>query len=146
MLIALNIAKQAHDAVIAWPSGKTMALKVANSLEGYQQLLDCAGQDPKDLCVAFEPTAYFHRNIAYWLQVHGVRCFLISSLACARAREMLHQIADNRSAGRRLHHFLRELGAGRRLDPTERCAVGVIHVNTIEEQHVEMDISDSARC
>jgi transposase len=94
VLIAIDIAKQNHDVVIAWPCGKTKAQKIANSLAGYEQLLDSAGTDPKTLCVAFEPTADYHRNIAYWLQAHGVRCFLVSSLACARAREMLFKTWD----------------------------------------------------
>jgi transposase len=94
VLIAIDIAKQSHDAMIAWPSGRTQAVKIANSLAGYGRLIRCADTDPHSLCVAFEPTADYHRNIAYWLQAHGVRCFLVSSLACARAREMLFKTWD----------------------------------------------------
>ena len=55
VLIAIDIAKQSHDAVIAWPSGRTQAVKIANSLAGYERLIRCADTAPHSLCVAFEP-------------------------------------------------------------------------------------------
>ena len=88
VLVAIDIAKRAHDAVIQWPSGKTRAIRFPNTLEGYQYLLAAAGSDAT-VHAAFEPTADYHRNIAFWLHEQGVVCFLASSLACARAREML---------------------------------------------------------
>lgn len=94
VLVAIDIAKQAHDALIRWPSGKTKAIKIANSLDGYRHLLDLAGGSGEAIHVAFEPTADYHRNIAYWLQAQGAGCFLVSSLACARAREMLFKTWD----------------------------------------------------
>ncbi|CAM5566885.1 IS110 family transposase [Eoetvoesiella caeni] len=39
-LVALDIAKNKHDALILLPSGKRLSMTVANSLEGYQLLLD----------------------------------------------------------------------------------------------------------
>ena len=44
--------------------------------------------------VAFEPTADYHRNLAYWLQNAGATCFLVSSLMSARARELLFKTWD----------------------------------------------------
>jgi transposase len=93
-MIAIDIAKQSHDALIAWPSGKKKALKITNSLVGYQRLLEVTGESPALINVGFEPTADYHRNIAYWLQSQGAHCFLVSSLACARAREMLYKTWD----------------------------------------------------
>ena len=93
-MIAIDVAKQSHDALISWPSGKTKAVKITNSLAGYQYLLEVAGKSPASISVGFEPTADYHRNIAYWLQVQGVHCHLVSSLACARAREMLFKTWD----------------------------------------------------
>ncbi len=93
-VIAIDIAKQSHDALISWPSGKTRAVKITNSLAGYQRLIDVAGVSPESISVGFEPTADYHRNIAYWLQAQGVCCYLVSSLACARAREMLFKTWD----------------------------------------------------
>ena len=89
VLVALDIAKQTHDALIALPNGKTLSMRVPNTLEGYQCLLDRARKAGHSIQVAFEPTADYHRNIAYWLQTNGCECFLVSSLSCARAREML---------------------------------------------------------
>lgn len=94
VLVAIDIAKQAHDALIRWPSGQMKAIKFTNSLDGYQRLLDLAQSSGENVCVAFEPTADYHRNVAYWLQSQRVRCFLVSSLACARAREMLFKTWD----------------------------------------------------
>lgn len=94
VLVAIDIAKRVHDAVIYGPNGKTVALKVANSLDGYRRLLELAQRGGGPIQAAFEPTADYHRNIAYWLQSHGVQCLLVSSLACARAREMLYQTWD----------------------------------------------------
>lgn len=88
-LIAIDIAKKSHDVLIARPQGKNKALKIPNTLAGYQQIINTSGRQPKHLIVAFEPTADYHRNIAYWLQAQGVQCFLVSSLASARTREML---------------------------------------------------------
>ena len=94
VLIAIDIAKKSHDALVVWPSGKRKRVKVPNSLAGYQQLLDIANVQPESIHVAFEPTADYHRNIAYWLQSQGAHCFLVSSLACARVREMLFKTWD----------------------------------------------------
>ena len=94
VLIAIDIAKQSHDALICWPSGKTKAVKFTNTLTGYQQLLEATCTRDESIYVAFEATADFHRNIAYWLQAHGAQCYLVSSLASARAREMLFKTWD----------------------------------------------------
>jgi len=88
LLITIDIAKKSHDALISWPSGKTKAVKTPNSLAGYRELLDLTNTPPSSINVAFEPTADYHRNIAYWLHMQGVSYYLVSSLACARAREM----------------------------------------------------------
>lgn len=88
-LVALDIAKKSHDAMIAFPSGKTVSMKVPNHLEGYEYFLQQVRQHGDLVHVAFEPTADYHRNIAFWLQTQGCQCFLVSSLSCARAREML---------------------------------------------------------
>ena len=94
VLVALDIAKKSHDAFVLMPNGKRYFTKVANSHLGYQQLLDRAGCDPRQVKVGFEPTADYHRNIAYWLADAGCQCFLVSSLASHRAREMLFQTWD----------------------------------------------------
>jgi len=94
VLIAIDIAKKHHDVLISWPSGKTKAIKITNSLAGYQKIIELADTAPNHIQVAFEPTADYHRNIAYWLQAYGTQCYLVSSLASARAREMLFKSWD----------------------------------------------------
>ena len=94
VFIAIDIAKHAHDTLIRWPSGQSKAVKISNSLAGYQKLLELSGTTPECISVGFEPTADYHRNIAYWLQGKRVDCYLVSSLACARAREMLFKSWD----------------------------------------------------
>lgn len=93
-LIALDIAKKHHDALIQRSSGKTLSVRITNTLEGYERLLSLANVEPSSITVGFEPTADYHRNIAYWLSRQGVSCHLVSSLSCARAREMLYNTWD----------------------------------------------------
>lgn len=92
--VALDIAKKNHDVRIAFPDGKQGSMRIPNTLIGYQALLDKCQPDHHDIRVAFEPTADYHRNIAYWLAQQGCSCFHVSSLSCARAREMLYQSWD----------------------------------------------------
>ena len=94
VLVALDIAKKSHDAVIEFPSGKSITMKFTNSLDGYRLLLERCELDQYEVSVGFEPTADYHRTIAYWLSQNGCKCFLISSLSCARAREMLFNSWD----------------------------------------------------
>lgn len=94
VLVAIDIAKQSHDAVIQFPSGKRIIMKFTNNLAGYQLLLERCQADQYSVHVGFEPTADYHRTIAYWLAEQGCQCFLVSSLSCARAREMLYNTWD----------------------------------------------------
>jgi len=91
VFVAIDIAKNKHDVQIRWPDGKTRVFKIDNTLVGYQTILDRVNEKDsyENVIAAFEPTADYHRNIAYWLNHNGVVCHLASSLACARAREML---------------------------------------------------------
>ncbi len=94
IIVALDIAKKSHDAIILLPTGKRIHMKVANSQAGYALLLERCSPMQNEVQVAFEPTADYHRNIAFWLAEAGCECFLVSSLTCARAREMLFNTWD----------------------------------------------------
>ena len=94
VIVALDIAKKSHDAIILLPTGKRIHMKVANSQAGYALLLERCSPMENEVQVAFEPTADYHRNIAFWLAEAGCECFLVSSLTCARAREMLFNTWD----------------------------------------------------
>jgi hypothetical protein len=39
-LVAIDIAKKHHDACIQFSNGKTLHMKIENSLSGYQRLWD----------------------------------------------------------------------------------------------------------
>ena len=93
-LIALDIAKKHHDAKIRHPDGRTSYLRIENTLEGFNRLLALTASPHDDIIAAFEPTADYHRNIAWWLHKQGVKCDLVSSVRCARAREMLFKTWD----------------------------------------------------
>ncbi len=70
-MIAIDIAKRSHDVLIQWPNGKTKVMRIANTLEDYARLVEAAG-NRYPLVAGFEPTADYHRNIAYWLSEHAV--------------------------------------------------------------------------
>ncbi|VEB95345.1 Transposase IS116/IS110/IS902 family [Cedecea lapagei] len=92
--IAIDIAKKYHDAKIKRSDGRIVYLCFENSLAGYARLITATRSSGEKVVVAFEPTADYHRNIAWWLQEQGIECRLVSSLACARAREMLFKTWD----------------------------------------------------
>lgn len=93
-LITLDIAKKHHDAKIRHRDGRTSYLRIENTLEGFNRLLALTASPHEDIIVAFEPTADYHRNIAWWLHKQGVQCHLVSFVRCARAREMLFRTWD----------------------------------------------------
>ena len=94
VIVAIDIAKKSHDALIEWPNGKRKLIKIANTLDGFNQLVEVTNVPIEFIDIGFEPTADYHRNIAYWFGKQDAQCFLISSLSCARAREMLFKTWD----------------------------------------------------
>jgi transposase len=92
-VVAIDIAKKSHDVLIRWPFGKRKTLKISNTLADYARLIVNVG-DKYPIVAGFEPTADYHRNIAYWLSKQGVECRLVSSLASARARDMMFNSWD----------------------------------------------------
>lgn len=93
-LVAIDIAKKRHDACIQFSNGNTAQLKFENTLSGYQRLWEICSEFQAPIRIGFEPTADYHRNIAHWFERQGAQCHLVSSLSCARAREMLYQTWD----------------------------------------------------
>ncbi|WP_369293958.1 IS110 family transposase [Photorhabdus africana] len=88
----MDIAKKLHDALILFGNGRQVYMKVTNDLIGYKRLLDVASSKLYlKICVGFEPTAGYHRNITYCLVQQRAECRLLSSLSCVRAREMLYK-------------------------------------------------------
>lgn len=68
-------------------------MKISNTLDDYSRLLATVGSG-YSIIAGFEPTADYHRNIAYWLSQQGANCQLVFSLASARARDMMFNSWD----------------------------------------------------
>ena len=65
-LVAIDIAKKSHDALIQFANGHSVQMKIENSLQGYQRLwVECC-KHASVVRIGFEPTADYHRNVAYW--------------------------------------------------------------------------------
>lgn len=94
VMVAIDIAKNSHDALIRFPAGKTKWLKFPNTLDGRHALLDTVTLPGRSIVAAFEPKADYPRNLGYWIHAQGIHCNMISSLAAARAREMLFKTWD----------------------------------------------------
>lgn len=96
ILVGIDVAKRKHDVLIQWPNGRRKAVKIESSSTGFKQLLSILNKNSKEYIIrcAIEPTADYHRTIAYWLGQQGIEIHLASSLSCARAREMLYQTWD----------------------------------------------------
>ena len=78
LLVAIDVAKRAHDILVRWPSGRSRAFKVANQQQDFQRLTVFLQEQNLPVRVALEATADFHRSIAHWLLRHG---FLASNIA-----------------------------------------------------------------
>ena len=89
LLVAIDVAKRAHDVLVRWPSGRSQAFRVANQRRDFERLTDFLQDQKLPVRVALEATADFHRSIAYWLLSHGFEVNLASSVAGARVREVL---------------------------------------------------------
>lgn len=94
LLVAIDVAKRFHDVLVRWPGGRTKAFKVANTRAEHENMCAFLHAQNLPVIVALEPTADFHRPIAYALAQTGFDVHLASSLACARVREALYNSWD----------------------------------------------------
>lgn len=94
ILVAIDVAKSKHDVLIEFPSGQRKKLIVQNRRSDFQQLSSYLKEVGDSWVIGLEPTADYHRNIAYFLQVEGFELKLMSSIAVARTREALHNSWD----------------------------------------------------
>jgi transposase len=94
ILVAIDIAKAQHCAVIRLTDGKTKKLQISSSLEGHQKLIQFLKSFKNDCVIGFEATGNYHRTLAYALQKAGFNVYLISSIAAARTREALYNSWD----------------------------------------------------
>ncbi len=94
ILVAIDVAKRSHDILIQWPNGKSRIYKVPNTKQGQIELIEFLSPQKNSVYAALEPTADYHRPIAYALADAGVNVHLASSLTCARVREAIYNSWD----------------------------------------------------
>ena len=94
VLAAIDVSKRFFDVLVQWPSGKNRLFKVPNSKEGHQELVSFLCSQEHSVVAALEPTADYHRTIAYTMAEAGISVHLASSLACARVREAIFNSWD----------------------------------------------------
>lgn len=92
--VAIDIAKHRHDVLVKHADRILDSFKVANTLKDFHRFADYLRSLPGPIQIAFEPTADYHRNIAWFLlgQKYDIR--LVSSVACARTREAVFNSRD----------------------------------------------------
>jgi len=94
LLVAIDVAKKAHDVLVRWPSGRSRAFRVGNQRREFERLTAFLHDQELPVKVALEATADFHRALAHWLLRHGIEVHLASSVAGARVREVLFNSWD----------------------------------------------------
>ena len=92
--VAIDVAKLKHDVFIKLPDGKTKTLKISNNASDFDKFCQYLTSLKHPCRVAFEPTADYHRLIAWRLIQHGCEVRLASSIACARTREAIFNSRD----------------------------------------------------
>lgn len=71
ILVAIDIAKAKHEVLVELPNGKRRKMIVRNQLSDFRQLAAYLKRLDGALEIALEPTADYHRNLAYFLKVQG---------------------------------------------------------------------------
>lgn len=94
LLVAIDIAKRFHDVLVRWPDGRERAFKVQSNRDEHDALCTFLVSHNLPVIVALEPTADFHRTLAWRLAEAGIEVHLASSLAGARVREALYTSWD----------------------------------------------------
>lgn len=110
LLVGIDVAKRFHEVLIQWPNRRSQTYKVPNSAPAYRRLIDFLARQEAPVRVGLEPTADFHRPIAFALAQAGFEVHLASSLACARVREALFTSWDknDRKDARVIVHLLEQ--------------------------------------
>jgi transposase len=103
-LVAIDVAKAKHNVLVELPTGRRKKMVVLNQRSDFQQLAEYQRSLGRECLIALEPTADYHRCLAYFLLSQGLELRLASSLAVARTREALHNsLGQERPEGRAGH-------------------------------------------
>ena len=93
-LVAIDIAKRHNDVLVRLPDAKQKAFTVANTCDDYRDFVAYLRSLSAPCRIAFEPTADYHRPLAWHLIAAGFDVHLVSSVACARTREAIYNSRD----------------------------------------------------
>ncbi len=119
ILVAIDVAKAKHDILVELPNGHRKKMIIRNRRNEFLQLA-AYFKSLNGVCeIALEPTADYHRCLAYFLRTHGFEVRLVSSLAVARTREALHNSWDKNDPkdAQVILHLLRNRNTQRFYDP-----------------------------
>ena len=119
ILVAIDVAKAKHDVLVELPGGARKKMIVRTCRDEFQQLADYLKSLDGVCQIALEPTADYHRCLAYFLGSRGFEVRLVSSIAVARTREALHNSWDKNDPkdAQDILHLLRNNTTQRFYDP-----------------------------
>src|SRR5947209_1723834 len=119
ILVAIDVAKAKHDVLVELSDGRRRKMVVRNRRDDFQRLVAYLMSLDGTCEIALEPTADYHRALAYFLGSHGLQLRLVSSLAVARTREALHNSWDKNDPkdAQVILHLLRTGATQRFYDP-----------------------------
>jgi len=92
--VAIDIAKGWNVALIDRGTGQAQQFRFTHCLEEYNRLIALLRSCPAPCRIALEPTADYHRPLAYRLVCEGFDLVLVSSVAGARLREAVFNSWD----------------------------------------------------
>ncbi len=119
VLVAIDIAKAKHEVLVELLGGKRKKMIVRNQQSDFRQLAAYLKSLDAECVIALEPTADYHRCLAYFLKTQGFELRLVSSIAVARTREALHNSWDKNDPkdAQVILHLLRNGNTQRFYDP-----------------------------
>ena len=94
VLVAIDIAKHNHIALLEYPTGKRKKINLKNNKADFIRFENLLKESHLPVLIAFEPTADYHRALAYSLQQAKFSCYFVSSIAVSRTREALFNSWD----------------------------------------------------
>lgn len=129
VLVAIDIAKAKHDVLVELTTGKRKKMIVRNQHSDFRQLAVYLHSLKGTCQIALEPTADYHRCLAYFLKTQGFEVRQVSSIAVSRTREALHNSWDKNDPkdAQVILHLLRNGNTQRFYDPV------VEQTNDLEE-------------
>jgi transposase len=92
--VAIDVAKGVNVALVERAGGQQHRLRFAHCREDYDRLIDFLRQLPGPCRIALEPTADYHRTLAFCLVSRGFDVVFVSSVAGARLREAAYNSWD----------------------------------------------------